>query len=171
MNQHLYKSSQSVNQAFQYIVMGATSGNDLNQIHDNLTGTLTNGLTKTGASDHKEYTFQVSFPTDEVLRHVRAMIADGGHPITLNGKTVYASDLTSANFTIKWHVFKFDTTDGWHIDGVLVAKTGHMRITKTFSGDQDVVQEIKEGGCSITVASQPHEGFAPPQSGNYTDIV
>lgn len=166
MNQHLYESSQSVNQAVQYIVMGATSGNDLNQIHDDLTGTLTNGLTKTGAYDGKEYTFQVSFPTDEeVLRHVRAMIADGGQPITLNGKTVYASDLTSANFTIKWHVFKFDTTDGWHIDGVLVAKTGHMRITKTFSGDQDVVKKIKEGGYSITVASQPHEGFTPPNPG------
>ena len=55
-----------------------------------------------------------------------------------------------------------DETDGWHVDGILVANTGHMRITKTFSGDQDVVQAIKNGGYSIKVEAQPYAGFTPP---------
>ena len=68
-----------------------------------------------------------------------------GTPITLNGKTVLAEDLTAENFTVKWHVFKYDDGDGWHIDGVLVAKTGKLRITKTFAGDAEAIKALKNG--------------------------
>ncbi len=40
-----------------------------------------------------------------------------------------------------------------------------MQISKTFSGDQDVVQAIKNGGYSIKVEAQPYTGFTPPHFG------
>ena len=149
----------------QYFVLGDTSGVDLNNTHTSIVSNLTQGYTRTG-TDGQQYTFRLSFPSDEeILRHIRSLVSGGDHTLTLNGKTILAEDLTSANFTIKWYVFKVDETDGWHVDGILVANTGTMQISKTFSGDQDVVQAIKNGGYSIKVEAQPSTDFTPPHSG------
>lgn len=127
----------------QYFILGATSGQNLNAIHSVIVNNLTAGYTKVGKSG-KEYTFRAEFPTDEVImRQIRSMVGSGTR-ITLNGKTVPAEDLTAENFTVKWHVFKYDNTDGWHIDGVLVAKTGKLRITKTFAGDAEAIEALRE---------------------------
>jgi len=135
----LYHAHITAGTANQYFVLGDTSGNNLNAIHDDIVTRLTGGYTING------YTFRAEFPTDEVImRQIRSMV-DSGDEITLNGKTVPAEDLTADNFTVKWHVFKYDDTDGWHIDGVLVAKTGKMRITKTFAGDAEAIEALKNG--------------------------
>ena len=149
----------------QYFVLGDTSGVDLNNTHTSIVSNLTQGYSLKG-SDNNTYTFRLSFPPDEeILRHIRSLVSGGNHTLTLNGKEISPEDLTSANFTIKWYVFKVDRTDGWHVDGILVAKTGMMQISKTFSGDQDVVQAIKNGGYSIKVEAQPSTDFTPPHSG------
>ncbi len=149
----------------QYFVLGDTSGVDLGETHDDIVSKLTRGYPYVG-SDNNTYTFRLSFPSDEeILRHIRSLVSGGNHTLTLNGKEIFPEDLTSANFTIKWYVFKVDETDGWHVDGILVANTGTMQISKTFSGDQDVVQAIKNGGYSIKVEAQPSTDFTPPHSG------
>ena len=150
------------NESSQYFVLGDTSGVDLNNTHEEIKTNLTQGYTP-NSNDGKQYTFKLDFPSDEeILRHIRSLVSGGNHTLTLNGKPISAEDLTSANFTIKWYVFKVDETDGWHVDGILVANTGTMQISKTFSGDQDVVQAIKNGGYSIKVEAQPYAGFTPP---------
>lgn len=148
---------------YQYYILGQSTGNDLNAIHSEIYSKLTNGYEKT-ANDGTKFTFQVDFPNDEdVLQHIRSMVADGTVHIQLNGKDVAASDLTDTKFTIKWHVFKYDKTDGWHIDGVLVAKTGNMRVTKTFAGNPDAIEAVKEG-FSIDVTTDTSDDKVPPHS-------
>ena len=152
------------NESSQYFVLGNTSGVDLNKTHDDIVSKLTRGYHV--GSGGNEYTFKLSFPSDEeILRHIRSLVSGGNHTLTLNDKTISVEDLTSANFTIKWYVFKVEKTDGWHVDGILVANTGMMQISKTFSGDQDVVKAIKDGGYRIEVEAQPSTDFTPPHSG------
>lgn len=160
VNQELYKDKYEKNGITQYFVLGATSGPNLNAIHNNIVTHLTNGYTVNG------YTFRAEFPTDEVImRQIRSMV-DSGTTITLNGKTVPAKDLTAENFTVKWHVFKYDDSDGWHIDGVLVAKTGKLRITKTFAGDAEAIEALNNS-YQIQYEYLPFEGdkFIPPHEG------
>lgn len=48
----------------------------------------------------------------------------------------------SEHYQIRWYVMK-EQSDTWHVDGVLVAKTAEIAITKTFSGlDSEKVAEI-----------------------------
>ena len=163
MDKGLYKGNPTGNEgAKQYFVLGATGGTNLNALHNEVVGQLTNGYQKVG-NDNQSYTFQLNFPTDEqVLWQVRSMVADGT-VITLNGKTVKVEDLNADNFTVKWHVFKFDQTDGWHVDGVLVAKVGTMRIAKTFAGDAEAIEAVKNG-FRIQVEAVENE-FDPPHPG------
>ncbi len=159
IEKHLYQKVDGQ----QYFVLGNTSGVDLGETHDDIVSKLTRGYHV--GSDNNTYTFKLNFPSDEeILRHIRSLVSGGNHTLTLNGKEISPEDLTSANFTIKWYVFKVDKTDGWHVDGILVAKTGMMQISKTFSGDQDVVQAIKNGDYSIEVEAQPNTDFTPPHS-------
>lgn len=170
IREELYISAAAVGNTMQYYVLGATSGENLNAIHNNIVTRLTNGYTVNG------YTFRAEFPTDEVImRQIRSMVGSDT-TITLNGKTVPAEDLTAENFTVKWHVFKYDNTDGWHIDGVLVAKTGKLRITKTFAGDAEAIEALKNG-YQIQYEFVPFSGggnLNPPHPGgtltltNYT---
>lgn len=57
---------------------------------------------------------------------------------------VPAEELTTENYTIRWYVFKYEGTNGWHVDGVLVKKQAQLTVTKTFYGDADAVAEVKE---------------------------
>ena len=96
--------------------------------------------------------FQVDdFPSDEhVLSVVRSMV-ESGTVIRMNGVPLNAEDLTAENFTVRWNVCKYDTGDGWHIDGVLVGKQGYLTVKKTFLGDDEAVQAVKDGGFTITI--------------------
>lgn len=91
------------------------------------------------------------FPTDgEIFEYIRenwgytvteegqdAQCVNKGKYITLmDGKiTVDKENLTEENFAIRWYVFK-DQSDYWHIDGILVPKSGILNITKTFPNEE-----------------------------------
>lgn len=94
----------------------------------------------TGASYEGEGIQLESFPSDEdVLAALRA----GSEKIYFEGKEVAKSDITSENFTVRWYVLKYEESDGWHIDGVLVAKQARMVVKKTFEGDAEAIGQIK----------------------------
>ena len=169
VEQKLYRETMFNDSEFkQYIVGGATSGNNLNAIHSALVQTLTAGYTMEGANGEK-YTYRLQFPTDEeVLRQIRKMVEEGT-VIKVNGRTVRAENLTSAKFTIRWNVFKLDNTDGWHVDGVLVAKTGSLKVTKTFAGDAEAIAAVQQG-YSIDVKYVPNE-YTPANTGGTLSLT
>ena len=168
ISQELYQSTITLEHGGkQYVVLGATNNANLLNTHNELVKKLTAGMTREGR-DGRKYTFQMNFPTDEeVLRQIRHMV-ESDTTITVNGKAVTAAELTADRFAVRWHVFKVDTSDGWHVDGVLVAKTGSLTVTKTFAGDREAIEAIKDG-YRIEVAYVPRAGEAdsvvPPHPG------
>ena len=97
-----------------------------------------------------------SFPSDEaVLARLRA----NNEEITLGGVAIPKEKLTSDHFTIRWAVLKYDGSDGWHIDGILVAKTARFTVTKTFVGDSEAITAVK-GTWSATVTHGNDAGGA-----------
>lgn len=94
---------------------------------------------------------QEKFPTDkEIFEYIKSYWntpKDGvnkGKDITINGNPIDKNNLTTDNFAIRWYVFK-DQPNGeyWHIDGILVPKSGVLTITKTFP-NQEVADEVKD---------------------------
>lgn len=94
---------------------------------------------------------QEKFPTDEeIFEYIKRYWntpKDGvnkGKDITINGNPIDKDNLTTDNFAIRWYVFK-DQPNGeyWHIDGILVPKSGVLTITKTFP-NQEVADEVKD---------------------------
>lgn len=80
------------------------------------------------------------FPTnEEILAKIRA----SGATIKLDGNAISNDELTSENFTIRWYVLKYENGDGYHIDGVLVAKKAKFVVKKTFVGDDEAIEEVK----------------------------
>jgi hypothetical protein len=96
-------------------------------------------------NDDKASTTLEDFPSDEA---VLAKIREQGSTIQLDGKTIATDQLTTKNFTVRWYVVKYQD-DGWHIDGVLVAKEGRVVVKKTFLGDSKAIAEVKKN-YSIT---------------------
>lgn len=91
----------------------------------------------------------MEFPTDEtVLKALR----DGNEEVHVNKVKIDHKYLTSDHFTIRWYVFKYDHSDGYHIDGVLVAKAARLVVTKTFTGSVGVIEAVKEGSFYIDVS-------------------
>ncbi len=81
-----------------------------------------------------------NFPTnEEVLAKIRA----SGATIKLDGVAIDSDDITSEKFTIRWYVLKYEHSDGYHIDGVLVAKKAKFVVKKTFVGDDEAIEEVK----------------------------
>ena len=147
----------------QYYVLGGTSGSDLNENHSLIVNSLYAGYNNNG---NYSSTYHATFPSDEtVLRKIRTMVANGT-VITINNHTITEDELTTSNFTIKWYVFKYDDGDGWHIDGILVAKSAELVITKTFAGDDTAIDEVKKN-FSITVASEANQTGCVHTGGTY----
>lgn len=142
---HLYeKQVQLQGTEVQYHVLGDTNVANLNNAHAELVRQLSAGYTMVG-NDDQEYTFHATFPTDEaVMRNARKRVTEGAE-IRLNGYRLQPSDINTNNFTVKWYVFKWSSSDGWHIDGYLVAKKGTLRVTKQFVGEPDIVAQAKQG--------------------------
>ena len=75
---------------------------------------------------------------------VLASIRTGNVDVQVNGKSIPSSQLTTDNFQVRWYVFKYNTTDQWHIDGILVPKSGRLQVTKTFSGlTKEEISQLK----------------------------
>lgn len=96
-----------------------------------------------------------SVPTDEeVLRKIR----ESGVRISLDGEVISSDELTPDNFSVRWYVVKYESGDGWHIDGVLVARAGKMVVTKTFAGDDEAIAQVKQN-YSISVERDGQQDY------------
>ena len=98
-----------------------------------------------------------SFPSDEeVFRHVR----NSGTAITVEGVAIPTDRLTTQHFKVRWYVLKYEQSDGWHIDGILVAKEGHLRVRKSFLGEDECISLItaQENDFEIAVKHTPLTG-------------
>ena len=87
------------------------------------------------------------FPTDqEVFEKIRNGWDEytKGKGIKIGNYEVKPGELTTQNYAIRWYVFKLNSTDNWHIDGILVPKYGQLTVTKTFENANDVLDEIAE---------------------------
>ncbi len=79
-------------------------------------------------------------PTDE---EILAKARESSSIIKIDDEVIQKTNLTTANFTVRWSTVKYDETDGWHVDGVLVAKKARLVVTKTFEGETDALEEFK----------------------------
>ena len=63
-----------------------------------------------------------------------------------NNPEIENENSTPDNYSVRWYVMK-EQSDGWHIDGVMVAKTQEVAVAKTFSGltDTQVKELLNEG--------------------------
>ena len=95
-----------------------------------------------------------SLPSDEdVLRQIR----NSGTTIKVEGVAIPSTRLTTDHFKVRWYVLKYDKGDGWHVDGVLVAKEGYLRVRKTFIGDSAAIKQVTEN-FEIKVDHKPLSG-------------
>lgn len=87
-------------------------------------------------------------PGDEtVFAYLRANKIE----MKINGQVVENDKLNTTYFGIRWNTVKYESSDGWHIDGVLVAKRTRFIVTKTFAGDAAAIDLVK-GNFTITVS-------------------
>lgn len=92
-----------------------------------------------------------SMPTDEeIFRKIRNSNETVYKVVNGEKITIPSENLTTDKYAIRWYVLKYQNSDGWHIDGVLVEKNAKVIIKKTFVGDQDAIDEVKKK-YSITV--------------------
>lgn len=99
-------------------------------------------------------------PGDEtVFAYLRANKIE----MKINGQVVDNEKLNTTYFGIRWNTVKYESSDGWHIDGVLVAKRTRFFVTKTFAGDAAAIALAKDN-FKITVSHT--EG-----SGSVTDFT
>lgn len=93
-----------------------------------------------------------SMPTDEeIFRKIRNSTEEVYKYDENKKKVIIPKDnLTTDKYAIRWYVLKYQNSDGWHIDGVLVEKNAKVIIKKTFVGDSEAIDEVKKN-YSITV--------------------
>lgn len=99
-------------------------------------------------------------PGDEtVFAYLRANQIE----MKINGEVVDNDKLNTTYFGIRWNTVKYESSDGWHIDGVLVAKRTRFIVTKTFAGDAAAIALAKD---NFTITVSHTEG-----SGSVTDFT
>jgi len=93
-----------------------------------------------------------SMPTDEeIFRKIRNSKEEVyKYDENKNKITIPKANLTTDKYAIRWYVLKYQDSDGWHIDGVLVEKNAKVIIKKTFVGDSEAIALVKNN-YSITV--------------------
>lgn len=93
-------------------------------------------------------------PGDEtVFAYLRANKIE----MKINGQVVDNEKLNTTYFGIRWNTVKYEPSDGWHIDGVLVAKRTRFFVTKTFAGDATAIALAKDN-FTITVSHTEDSG-------------
>lgn len=92
-----------------------------------------------------------SMPTDEeIFRKIRNSSKTVSKRVNGVDVTIPKENLTTDKYAIRWYVLKYQDSDGWHIDGVLVEKNAKVIVKKTFVGDSEAIAEVKKN-YSITV--------------------
>ena len=103
-----------------------------------------------------------SFPSD---LDMFTLLREKGYTITIDDNAIPLNKLTSDYFQIRWTSLKYDATDGWHVDGVLVAKEAKLRVTKTFLGSDTAIEKIKaqtgDDEYSIQIQNTTHTDANP----------
>lgn len=93
---------------------------------------------------------------DDASRTVTRYRQEKNKIIIYKGEYIPADQLTMENYSIRWYVTKY-MDSGWHIDGVLVSKLGRLTVTKSFFGDQAMIQQVKDrNGNGRTDLSQDY---------------
>lgn len=101
-----------------------------------------------------------TFPSDEeVLANLRANYSTSD-PIKVDGQVIPKEDLTATNFKVRWYSVKYQKSDGWHVDGILVAKAGKVVVKKTFAGSADAAITNLQDGFNITVSHRDADSNA-----------
>lgn len=91
------------------------------------------------------------FPSDEeVLANLRANY-DEKDPIKVGNRVIPKEELTTESFKVRWASFKYVRSDGWHVDGILVAKEGKLVVQKTFTGSAETAIDRLKDKFNITV--------------------
>lgn len=138
-------------------------------------GVTVNATDDTGTS----YTYTLgSVPTDqEAVQAVQNYMNSDDYQlpeneqkkIKINENEFPAEAMTTANFTPKWYVVK-DAGNGFHVDGYLVAKTAYMKVTKTFSGNNDAITAVKgrTGNDAYSISVADSGNSATPVHNNYS---
>lgn len=94
-------------------------------------------------------------PSDEtVLSALRA----GSEKVHVGGTLIDHEYLTSDHFTVRWYAFKYEHSDGYHVDGVLVAKAARLVVTKTFTGSTEVINAVTQQDFKINVVHNSSTG-------------
>ena len=65
-----------------------------------------------------------SFPSDQEMF---ALLRENGYTIQILGQDIPTQYLMPDYFQIRWASLKYQSSDGWHVDGVLVAKEAKLR--------------------------------------------
>lgn len=89
------------------------------------------------------------FPSDE---DVLASLRKNNEEIRVGDQVIPVENLTTANFKVRWYVVKYAHADGWHVDGILVAKAAKLVVKKTFAGSADAAIDALEDDFNITVS-------------------
>lgn len=132
------------------LVARATNGDNAYAVDDTIRNMVNNPVQGGRLED---------LPNEEtIFAYLRAH----GDTITMkvDGVEIPAEMLNSDHFQIRWNMVKFEHSDGWHIDGVLVAKRTRFFVTKTFAGDAEAIKQVRdkflitvshtENGSSVT---------------------
>lgn len=103
-------------------------------------------------TDHSETKYLYSFPTDE---EVFKLLENYTAKLSVDGISVTAQELHEHGFTILWTKLGYVSADGnFHMDGLLVRKSGYIYVNKTFSGNTEAIESVKDGDYYISAVSQ-----------------
>lgn len=153
------------------LVARATNGDNAYAVDDTIRN-MVNNLVQDGRLE--------DLPNEEtIFAYLRAH----SDTITMkvDGVDIPAEMLNSDYFQIRWNMVKFEHSDGWHIDGVLVAKRTRFFVTKTFAGDAEAIKQVRdkflitvshtENGSSVTdftLVPQPAKAVTEQGKRGYT---
>lgn len=101
-----------------------------------------------------------SMPTDEeIFRKIRNSEEEVYKYDANKTKVIIPKEnLTTDKYAIRWYVLKYQDSDGWHIDGVLVEKNAKVIIKKTFVGDSEAIDEVKKNySITVTKSNDPSD--------------
>lgn len=95
-----------------------------------------------GYIGNEDYIYKIDrIPSDE---EVFQTIRESGRMIRIGDREIPPSKLDTEFFTIYWYSFKSEMSDGWHIDGRIVAKNGYLTVKKDFVGMPEAIEEVKK---------------------------
>lgn len=148
-----------------YGVIGGTSNINAKQVDEKIRELGHENGTNGNQSGTEDEYYQIvngkgeaAFPTDEeIFSYIKTNWntpktgVNKNQNITVNGSPINKDKLTTENFAIRWYVFK-DQANGeyWHIDGILVPKSGILTVKKTFLNEESALEVADSFKIQVT---------------------